>query len=414
MQDLPYKGYNKKMKKQLLVSLAILFFLTVGTIGVVLYGKGYRFGFDKTGPAFNGTGLLVATSTPDGAQVIINGHLSTATNNTINLSPGTYDVEIQKDGYFPWKKKITVEKEVVSKADATLFPTAPKLENITESGVDNPTIDPSYTKIAYTVASQSARKNGVYVLDMSARTLLTLQSAATQITDETTALFSKATLSWSPDGQSILASVPSANPDKPTLYLLNSGSFNQAPQDVTETFATTIQPTWEKQVKEKEAAQIASLRAPLAKVAQENWNILAWSPDETKILYEASTSATIPPVIVPALPGTDSAPEARVLQQKAVYVYDIKEDKNFLIADASKQFGLDYKLMWLPDSKHLIYVHDKRIVVVEYDNLNPTTVYAGPFIDGYVYPWVNGQKVVVLTNLNNPDIAPNLYTIALK
>lgn len=402
------------MRKQLFISLGILLFLALGTIAVILYGKGYRFGFGKGGPEVLGTGLLVATSTPDGAQVFINGHLSTATNNTINLSPGTYDVKIFKDGYFPWEKKIRVEKEVVAKADATLFPTAPKLENITDSGVSNPSIDPSFTKIAYTVASQSARKNGIYILDMSARTLLTLQSAATQIADDTTAPFSTATLTWSPDGQNILASIPSANPDKPTLYLLSSGGFNSTPQDVTETFATAIKPSWDKQTQQKLLAQTNGLRPALAKFALANWKILDWSPDETKILYQASSSATLPTIITPPLPGTDSAPEERSIQKNAVYVYDIKEDKNFLIAPASKEYGVDYKLTWLPDSKHLIYVHDKRIVMLEYDDLNPTTVYAGPFIDGYVYPWVNGQKVVILTNLNNPDIMPNLYTVELK
>ncbi len=402
------------MRKQLLISFAILLFLALGTIGVVLYGEGYRFGFGQGGPQVMGTGLLVTTSTPDGAEVFINDHLSTATNNTINLSPGTYTVEIKKDGYFSWKKKITIQKEVVTKADATLFPLAPKLENITDSGVDKPTIDPSFTKLAYTVASQSARKNGVYVLDMSARTLLTLQSASTQIADDTIAPFSTANLTWSPDGQNILASIPSANPARPTLYLLSAGGFNSSPQDVTETFATSIKPTWDKQIQQKNAADVATLRPVLSKFVNDNWNILAWSPDETKILYQASSSATMPTIITPPLPGTDSTPEQRTLQNKSVYVYDIKEDKNFLIAPADKEFGVDYKLTWLPDSKHLIYVHDKRIVMLDYDNLNPTTVYAGPFIDGYVFPWVNGQKVVILTDLNNPDIMPNLYTIELK
>ena len=109
------------MKKQLLVPISILFFLLLGTVIVVLYGKGYRFNFEKGRPDFNGTGLLVATSVPDGAQVFINGHLTTATDNTINLAPGEYDVKIFKEGYFPWQKKITIKKEVVSKADALLF-----------------------------------------------------------------------------------------------------------------------------------------------------------------------------------------------------------------------------------------------------------------------------------------------------
>src|ERR1035437_11032395 len=157
------------MKKQIIIPALIILFLLIGTVFVVLIGKGYFVNFNGNGPVLSGTGLLVATSAPDGAQVLINGHLTTATDNTINLAPGDYDIKIFKEGYFPWEKKITVKKEVVSKADALLYPTAPQLTSITSVGVLNPVIDPSLSKIAYAVASQSAVKKGIYVLDMRVR-----------------------------------------------------------------------------------------------------------------------------------------------------------------------------------------------------------------------------------------------------
>src|SRR5574337_328549 len=98
-------------KKQLIIPALIILFLLLGTAIVVFFGKGYRFGLDSNGPVISGTGLLVATSTPNGAEVIINGHLTTATDNTINLAPGEYDVKIFKDGYFPWEKKIEIQNE---------------------------------------------------------------------------------------------------------------------------------------------------------------------------------------------------------------------------------------------------------------------------------------------------------------
>lgn len=403
------------MKKQLFLSLGILIFLTLGTVGVILYGKGYRFGFDKTNGSFVvGTGLLVATSTPDGAQVFINGHLSTATDNTINLAPGQYDVKIVKDGYFSWEKKITVKQEVVSKADATLFPIAPKLESISDTGVMNPVIDPSYTQIAYDVASQSASaQNGVYVLDTSNRSILTLQSNSTQIVSDSLGIpFSTATLKWSPNGQQILATIPPSNGSTQTLYLLNASGNNTAPQDVTETFATTIKPLWDQELAEKQKAQINTLKPTLAKFATLNWKNIIWSADETRILYQASSSATIPQIIKPAMIGTDSAPEQRTLQENAYYVYDTKEDKNFMVAPAPST-DEENKLTWLPDSKHIMYVHDKRIIVMDYDGLNQIIVYAGPFIDSSVFPWSDPTKILILTNLNNPQILPNLYTIEL-
>src|SRR5476649_119106 len=101
------------MRKQIIIPILIVFFLIVGTIIAILYGEGYRFGLGGNS-ILSGTGLLVATSSPDGAQVLINGHLTTATKNTNNLAPGNYDVKIAKEGYFTWEKNITIKKEVVS------------------------------------------------------------------------------------------------------------------------------------------------------------------------------------------------------------------------------------------------------------------------------------------------------------
>ncbi len=398
------------MKRQILIPLLIFLFLLLGTTIVVLYGRGYRFGIISGRPEFLGTGLLVATSDPDGASVFIDGHLTTATDNTINLSPGKYKVRIFKEGYFPWEKEITVQKEVVAKAQALLFPTAPKLENITSSGVENPVVDPSLTRLAYRVASQSARKNGIYVLDMTQKPILTLQSAASQITDDTADLFSKADFVWSPDGKELLTTISRDNSDQ-TIYLLSAGGFNQDPKDVTATIAS-LKEAQQQEKNEKEKARLSGLKPALQKQINDNFNIVSWSPDETKILYQASSSATLPIIISPRLIGADSTAEQRDIKKDAVYVYDIKEDKNFKALDSLA--NSPSPLTWFPDSRHLVYVHDKKIEVMEYDGTNATTIYAGPFLDNYVFPWPNGSKVVVLTNLGNPAISPNLYTVSLK
>src|SRR3989344_5585126 len=365
------------MTKQLLITASILFFIIVSTIVVILYGMGYRFGFTNGKPDISGTGLLVATSIPDGAQVHINGHLTTATNNTLNLFPGTYEVKIFKEGYFAWQKTIVVQKEVVSKADALLYPTAPKLESITPLGILHPSLDPSQSRIGYAIASQSARKNGVYILDMSSRPVLTLQSSSTQIVDDTVDTFSQSTLRWSPDGKQLLATVTSET-RTPAIYLLDAAGFNPNPQDVTATVAQ-IESTWEKEKMEKEKARIDGLKKTLKDFIGQNFTILAWSPDETKLLYEASQSATLPLIITPPLLGTNSTPEDRTLKKGETYVYDIKEDKNFKmnVPQKDERKG-NVSISWFPDSRHLIYVHDKRIDIVEYDGINATTVYAGP------------------------------------
>ncbi len=142
---------------------------------------------------------------------------------------------------------------------------------------------------------------------------------------------------------------------------------------------------------------------------KENFIVLSWSEDETKILYTASQSADLPLVINPPLIGTNSTPQVRKINKGMVYVYDIREDKNFKILDSNT-----FPLNWFTDSKHLIYVTDKKIQIMDYDGQNKTTIYAGPFVDGYVFSWPDSSKLLILTDLGNSNTSPNLYTIGLK
>lgn len=103
----------------------------------------------------------MATSSPDGAQIHLNGQLSSATNTTINLPPATYKVEIKKDGFSPWTKILRVEAEIVTRAAVTLFPSVPSFKAITTAGAANPVLSPDGTKVIFSNASK------YYLLDLS-------------------------------------------------------------------------------------------------------------------------------------------------------------------------------------------------------------------------------------------------------
>lgn len=403
------------MKKQIAFAVAILFFLITGTLYAIFYGKGYRISFKQDVPRIDKTGLLVVSSSPNGAQVFIDNHLTTATDNTINLPPGTYDIKIQKEGYFPWQKKLKIEIEVVTKAEAILFPVAPKLESIAMTPVLNPLIDPSGTKIAFQIASEEAsRKNGIYILNMNTSSIsvpiLTLQSSSTQIADDTAALFSQAQLKWSLDGTQILAQI-STSPQNVSTYLLKTDRLNDAPQDVT-AILQSIEDSWSQQKEQKERSLLTGIKENMRSLITDNFSILAWSPDETKILYEASVSAQLPLIIKPRRLGIDSLAEKRQIIQKEVYVYDTKEDTNMKIPIALSDSYLP--ISWMPDSNHLLYINNKKVIIMDADGSNWITVYAGPFIDTFAVPWPDNSKIVILTNLSNPDTSPTLYTIGLK
>jgi hypothetical protein len=412
---------RRSMRRQVGLSLIVLFFLLLVTAMIVLYGKGYRIGLQEDRPQLSKTGILQLKSRPPGAQVYINDNPTTVTDNDINLTPGKYKVKIAKDGYNDWQKDIEIKKEVVSSADALLLPKAPTLQSISTFGVEAAIVDPSGTRIAFKIASGSAKRNGIYVLEMTNRVFPVLagQGGGTQIVDETTDTFSQAQLSWSPDGKQILASIPLGQ--SRTHYLLRTDGFNQTPQNVTLTVNSVIA-AWETQRMEKQTARMKSLKPAVQKFATTNFRILAWSPDETKILYQASASAQMPVFLNPRRIGNNLLYERRDLEEGAIYVYDSKEDMNTRIIAALDELctittptcSSPLPFSWFPDSEHLVYINDRKIEIVEDDGSNMTTVYAGPFLDHYVYPWPDGSKIVILTNLNNPTTQPTLYTISLK
>src|SRR3972149_11785493 len=116
------------------VFVFLLTIIVVGTVGylVSLYARGYR--FDTKNLRFSPNGLLVANSDPDGASIFVNGELRTATDTTLSLAPGAYDVEIKKEGLLSWKKRLVIEKEIVTEANASLFRSVPSLTPVTFSG----------------------------------------------------------------------------------------------------------------------------------------------------------------------------------------------------------------------------------------------------------------------------------------
>ena len=384
------------MDKRAIATFLIFITLLLASVAAIAYNKGYRPSFTKKGPVVEATGLLVAHSEPDGAQVFLNRELKTATNDTLNLPEGDYQVKIVKDGYIPWEKGLKIKNGVVTETQARLFPAAPDLRIMTSTGALSPTLSPDGTKLAYGVASGSAEKQGVWVADLTDRPLLN-QNQSLQITKT----FSQASFTWSPDSKQIIASVNGIS------FLLDADRPNPEPQNITTTLEIILE-AWGKEVKTRESQRASNLKPALVKEL-EKMKILAFSPDETKILYSASISAALPPILEKPLPGASTQPEQREIKKDSIYVYDIKEDKNFLIAQITQP------LSWLSSSRHLVWVEEGSISIIEYDGTNKATVYSGPFENSFVYPWPNGSKLIILTTYNRPaGVNSNLYSISLQ
>lgn len=422
------------MNKKLLITVLIAIFLIGATFLAINFAKGYRIDLKKRKVAE--TGLLVVNSFPTGASVFINDKLTTATNDTLNLPPGDYKVKIVKDGYISWEKALKLNKELVTQANARLFPAVPDLKSLTNSGAENINPSPDGTKIAYAVASASATlKNGLYVYDLTDKALSFTRGARQIARNGPDFNFTQVNLVWSPDSKQLLA-INSEN-----SYLLDINRLNEITTkgDVSARLPIILS-EWEEELKLKKEEQLKIKNLPdfMTQVASESAKQVFFSPDEDMVLYTATASATLPEGLMPQLPSTSTQPQTRMIEPNNIYIYHIKEDKNFFILKApetkkeeeKKQTKLEIRLenlknqytplnlqniQWFPTSQHLVLVENDKIIILEYDGTNKTTVYAGPFTNNFAYPYPDGSKIIILTTLN-PDspLPPNLYTIDLK
>lgn len=380
--------------------------LIVTAVIVIAYARGYR--FDTTNPGLNSTGILVATSEPNGAQVFIDGEFSGATNSNINLDPGNYDVTITKEGYHTWNRTMRVQGEIVVTTGATLFLRNPGLAPLTATGVQDPIISSDMTKIAY-IASPSA--TGIV-------------------------------------GKNVYESTIEA----PTLFVYDFAGknlpFSKNPQPYSGTREQLID-EWELEATIARDRAIASLPPSFGTIATASMRLLSFSPDDTKVLYEATASAMLTRSINPPLLGSRTNNDVRVLEPGEFYVYDAKEDRNYHITEelgdlADKlrekvdvQNTLDeldarnripanrtdstashfepLPVFWFGTSQHLVLVGNNTISLMEFDGGNKTLVYSGPFENGYVFSHLSGHQLIIMTTFNpEASMAPSLYTLNLR
>ncbi len=388
-----------------------LFFITlvvVGTIGLFVsyYARGYRLNF-KTFTTegiirFQPNGILVVKSEPDGASVIINGNLKTATNATISLPPGTYDVEVKKDGFFPWYKRLTIEKEIVTQAGVSLFKNVPSLSPVTLSGASNPAVSSDGGKIAFSVLpsqNTDSAKTGLWVMD-TFYLPLGFNNQPKRITDGD---LTNASYIFSPDGRQVLLTISNG------IFILDSGSFTAQGQRVN--IASRKDQTlveWQKELDAKNAALTRNLPPELRDILFRKASSFTFSPDEQMILYTATASASIAENMIKPLPGASTQRQERAIQVDHKYIYDIKEDRNFLVSDTATV------LRWMPSSRHLLAADSGQVVVMDYDGTNRQVVYSGSYSAGSAFPYINSTKILILTNFGATSAAPNLYTLTVK
>ncbi len=463
---------NHAKRSRFIITFLVFLILSLSTVVAIQLAKGYRPNL-KSGQ-LNGMGLLTTTSYPKTAQVFINDLLTTATDSTIYLEPNSYKVKIVKDGFAPWTKTIPISSELVSPADARLFPLLPSISPLTYIGLKNPTPSPDGNKIAYVIdTAVSPEDNGIYTISINGLTNNFLNSnQITQLSNLTTFDYTKALLFWSPDGNQILAAFTNTDKQIISSHLLDTHNFNKT-KDITDATIRlqSLVTSWQTQLTISNDNLLKLLPDYMKSVIVEKSQNAYFSPDREKVFYTATLDHSLPAnPLKSELPAINSTPEKRDLKKGFVYVFDIKEGTNYEIEEAPKTYSLSKtfllpiqftptiastsasiqtsksgsryvqtpklgvstildtfqslatqsnpllvgNLVWYPTSRHLIISTPTNISIVEYDGNNKINLFETNVINSLTLPSSDGHRLIVLTNLNQKSTPINLFSIDLK
>ena len=338
-----------------------------------------------------------------------------------------------------------IEQELVSQTNARLFPTAPSLSTLTFTGVQNYSPSPDGQRIIfYTASASAARKNGLYLLELSNSPLSFQQSPRQIAADSPNFDLENARFIWSPDSSEVMVI---AEDREVMLNLSQMNDLDTLPDIFHQ--RRQILSEWEQEMYVRERQFLSLFPQEVVGVATQSAKNVYISPDKKRLLYTATASALIPDSITAPLPSTNSQPEERELQPGSIYVYDREEDKNFKVgveatdsaklysknllatdlhdpnsplltasaaaftslqastsAETAANFNVYHTSLyantfqWFPDSRHLLFIDNNAVKVVGYDASNVTTIYSGPFDLTFLYPWPDGNRVLIKTSFS--------------
>ncbi|MFA5025823.1 MAG: PEGA domain-containing protein [Candidatus Shapirobacteria bacterium] len=394
-------------RKSLLIILSVASIVVSGTFLISIFARGYRLDTNNGNFKLKVTGLLSATSKPKSASVYINNLLVTATDDTINLAPGNYQIQISKDGYFSWRKNIKIKPELVYQTDAQLIRSSPELKPITQSKITNPTVSPDSTKIIYAAASTSAtsKDNGLYLLELTELPLLMSKNSQKLLSMNLPYLdWTKFSFQFSPNSKQVLATSKTGL----TAYLFSiDQAINSKNLIDISSRISQIKKDWQISQEQTIKSKLEKLPSTLQSLIATNSAVFSYNSSEDKVLYQASESATLPDFITPP-PVQSTQPQQRSLQKDHYYVYDIKDDVNFLVGDTSFD-----RVSWIPYSNNLLYVQNKGIHIIEYDTTNNQIIYSGDFSPSVILPTPDGYRLII-SIVTSKNAFENIYSVSIK
>jgi len=387
-------------QKSLLILLSVALIIVSGTFLISIFARGYQLD-TSSGLKLRVTGLLSVSSKPKLASVYLNNVLTSVTDDTLNLTPGDYLLKISKEGYHSWEKNIRIKAELVSQVEAQLFRASSELKPLFEHQILNPTTSPDKTKIIYAVASSSAisKENGLFLTEITELPFLMSRSSERQLFPNTSSLdWSKYTFEFSPNSKQVLAL--SKNNSSAYLFSLESNQnvnslFNISSQ------LTQIKKQWQEDKENNFQEMLAKVPDGIRSFVATDSSALSFNTQESKFIYKASQNGEVPNLL-PSPPPTQSIQtQQRNLIKNFYYVYDIKEDTNFLIGPASLE-----QVSWIPYSDNILYLDNNQIRVCDYDATNYQTIYVDSLIPKAILPTPDGYRLIISKD--------TLYSITLR
>jgi len=121
-------------------AVSVALFLTLLPI-LLSYSLGYKIDYNRF--KIYKTGLISLYSQPSRAVVYMNGRLldNLTPMRIEELKPGTYSIEVRKDGYYPWRKELRVMPNMVTKAeDIVLFPLSGEITKVVNKDLSGFTV----------------------------------------------------------------------------------------------------------------------------------------------------------------------------------------------------------------------------------------------------------------------------------
>lgn len=391
-------------------------------VAIVAYARGYRLDYQKKG--VTSTGIIAVSSNPKAAKIYVNGELKGVTDTSLTLPPGKYTISVQKDGYTAWKRNLALKGELVMTADAMLFSVNSSLTPLTNLGVGKVMAIDQTGRMLLFSQTGNADKDGIYVFDQSKKPfslfpplkLLILKKNLPEGTD-----ILDSTVVFSPDYKEGIFEFMK-NEKVQVAYDMSFDTEVTSPFDVTTSMNSLIA-AWEDERRQEAIKILEALPKDMRPVASDSFHIISFAPDKTKFLYNVTVPVKLPQILKPALISADQELETRDLAKGDLYIYDIKEDKNFklnisqadfAVKDADWLPGIENFVLWYPDSTHLVLNELKQISTMEYDNTNRQVVYSGPHEERFLDVNSDGQ-LLVLANLNPlTNKSPDVYVVGIR